>query len=341
MKLTNCSIRPSHHRSWWWPMPSSLPLFMSLLLLMVTTQATNASPTILPLQSSAAPLLATNLAFGRRRNSNKTKVLATTTNKQSSSLKEAEEIIPKESVLGFANLDLTGIIVLALGTGMSYKLWDHIPKRHFAFAIVYPLYLGTINRIRFQRNRATREQAVRDPRRVMAVRSLLFQDKGIWFVIYVHVFAVIGLLLPLILCLAGPSFIAAPAASHTMLLFAQVLMEMISSGPFMHAQAKLMVPIGFNTYRMATLWTWVTRSWEIGQRTLQQQQSSSSPIAWSTKVWVSFAVLMGVVNLVVWSYNLFIFLFLRVVPQYWDAVTFPTNTVRWRGQLVPVAAMDQ
>lgn len=324
----------SHHRLWRWG--------LSWLLWVVVASGPSTQVMAAPIHSIGLPLrssssamsllLTSHITLGGRRknnnnNNNKPAKLTTTKTKQ-------VQVEKRSSPLGFGSLDRTGCIVLALAVAMSYKHWDHIPHQHFAFAVAYPLYLGLVNRLRFQRNLSAREQVARGDSRVMAVRSLLFQGKGIWFIIYVHVFAVIGMLLPLILCLAGPNAIAAPAASHTMLIFAQVLTEGLSVSPFMHAQPKLMVPIGFNIYRMATLWSWVKGSWEIAQRTLQQQ---SSPIGLGTKMWVAFAFVLGVTNLVAWSYNLFVFLSLRVVPQYWDTTTFPTAEVRWKGQLFPVA----
>lgn len=239
---------------------------------------------------------------------------------------------PLLHALGFNRLDKTGCVVLALAISMSYKHWDHIPLHDRIFSIAYPLYLGLINRFRFQRNRPARDQAAA-AKSDLLVRPLLFQEKGAWFVIYIQFFAMIGMLLPLILCLAGPTVMAAPAASHTMLLFAQVLTEAMTTNPWMHTQTRIMVPIGFNTYRMATLRSWVKRSWEIGQRNLQQQHHT---LSLGTQIWAVVGFSLAVINFVAWSYNLFIFLCLRVAPQYWDTDTFPTVNVQWKGQMVPV-----
>lgn len=231
--------------------------------------------------------------------------------------------------MGFNHLEKTGCVVLALAIAMSYKLWDHIPVQDRSFAIVYPLYLGIINRIRFQRNHPARAAAMSE----LKSKPLLFQGKGDWFITYINVFAIIGMLLPLVLCLTGPTIMAAPAASHTMLLFAQVLTEAMTANPWMHEQPRVMVPIGFNAYRMLSLWSWVKRSWDIGQRSLRREHHL---LSLSTQMWAVFGFSLSVINFVAWSYNLFVFLLLRVVPQYWDTNTFPTADVKWKGQLVPV-----
>ena len=232
--------------------------------------------------------------------------------------------------LGFDPLGKSGCFVLALAIAISYKFLAHIPLQDRAFAFVFPLYLGIINRVRFQRNEPARRAAKSD----LIVRSLLFHGKGAWFIVYVNFFAIIGMLLPLVLCLFGPTVMAAPAASHTMLLFAQVLTEAVTANPKMHEQPRVMVPIGFNAYRMLSLWRWVKLSWEIGQRSFRQQHHPL--LSLSTQVWALVGFSLAVINFVAWSYNLFVFLLLRVVPQYWDKSTFPTADVKWRGQLIPV-----
>ena len=55
------------------------------------------------------------------------------------------------------------------------------------------------------------------------------------------------------------------------------------------------------------------------------------PLAWA---WGALALAVG--NLLLWSYNLFVFLLLRVVPQYLDPAEFPTPTKRWQWELLPL-----
>ena len=314
----------------------------------ISASNTNVVPSKLAIPSSSALsiLLTSHISLPGRRRSNQrpTQLKAATINTnriKSLNNKEQEYQRSKNSwvrrwsllhALGFNSLDKIGCVVLVLAIGVSYKHWNHLPLQDCIFAIVYPLYLGIINRCRFQRNQPARDQAVA-ARSELRVRPLLFQEKGAWFIIYVQFFAMIGLLLPSILCLAGPTVVAAPVASHTMLLFAQVLTEAMTTNPWMHTQPRVMVPIGFNTYRMVTLWIWVRRSWEIGQRSFQQQHHA---LSLGTQIWVVVGFSLAVINFVGWSYNLFIFLCLRVVPQYWDTDTFPTTDVQWKGQLVPV-----
>ena len=44
---------------------------------------------------------------------------------------------------------------------------------------------------------------------------------------------------------------------------------------------------------------------------------------------------LALANLLMWGYNLFVFLLWRALPQYLDRREFPTPATRWRGSLLP------
>jgi len=339
-QMKSFSSKWASHRLWlYWPLKLS---FCAILVLCHKQNQAVAKlalagfiPPVVPLTTSGilSSWISRNTAGMNNTNGKQQQVTLSQTQQQQEQGPSKRIKLNIFHALGYDNLGVFGCIILATAAGISYMHFENIPNHHFLFAGLYPLYLGLINRFRFQRNLCARKMATRDSR-VLAAPSMLFQGRGIWFNIYVNVFAVLGLLLPSIVCLAAPRDIAASAASHTMLLFSQVIVEIISTGPFMHSQPKLMVPIGFNAFRMATLWSWVTRSWDIAQQTLN---SNNLPVRASMKVWVATAFLLGLVNLVIWTYNLFIFLLLRAVPQYWNTTIFPTNEIQWKIQLFPVA----
>jgi hypothetical protein len=57
-------------------------------------------------------------------------------------------------------------------------------------------------------------------------------------------------------------------------------------------------------------------------------------------IWEVLGLSLALVNLGVWTYNLFIFLLLRTVPQYLDKTEFPAAAVVWKSQLFPVLSKD-
>jgi hypothetical protein len=96
-----------------------------------------------------------------------------------------------------------------------------------------------------------------------------------------------------VLCILGP---------HLYLTAMQVLCESLSSssvtGDRTALLPRLLVPIGFNSYRM-----WVLVRW------------CAAAVAAGLGPW---HVGLAVLNLGFWAYNLFVFLLLKVVPHYLD-----------------------
>eukprot|EP00878_Enallax_costatus_P028035 GHUV01030236.1.p2 GENE.GHUV01030236.1~~GHUV01030236.1.p2 ORF type:complete len:142 (-),score=27.49 GHUV01030236.1:1117-1542(-) len=83
---------------------------------------------------------------------------------------------------------------------------------------------------------------------------------------------------------------------HLYLIAAQVVCEFFSNNKHVARLPLMLVPIGFNTYRMWTL------------------------IAWCKAVVAadmgSFHVCLAFGNLLFWAFNLFVFLLLKMVPLY-------------------------
>ena len=75
-----------------------------------------------------------------------------------------------------------------------------------------------------------------------------------------------------------------------------------------HDVLRILVPIGFNAYRLKPLCRWVYLA---------------SMISPDSGPWYVAALFLSVINLVLWSYNLFIFLLLRVLPIYFDKIKTP------------------
>ena len=142
------------------------------------------------------------------------------------------------------------------------------------------------------------------------------------FKIYMGAFQVIALLLPLVLILAGPVDAAASAVPAVVTLLWQALGE--QSTFTSHDVLQVLIPVGFNAYRMFPVMEWVRTSHDLFV-------GSSAPV---TNHKNTFNVALACVNLVFWTYNLFVFLLLRVLPVYFDRIETPTVEMAYT--LVPL-----
>ena len=70
-----------------------------------------------------------------------------------------------------------------------------------------------------------------------------------------------------------------------------------------------MVPIGFNAYRLQALSVWAL--------------AASNDYLQSSGAWQIFGSALALLNLLLWTYNLFGFLLLRVLPVYFDKQDTP------------------
>ena len=209
------------------------------------------------------------------------------------------------------------------GSALCLSPSQALPRSDIAFAIAFPLYLACMNRFRFQRNILGKEKEQ---------VPLLRDGRGPWFQIYLSFFGIIGLVLPLILLLV-PGDAGNAAVPHFFLVLSQVGMETVTQqNPNFHTLPRLLTPIGFNAFRLRTLWIWIRMAGATYNRT-----TTGTPIM---QYWAGFAWCLAVVNLVAWIYNLFIFLLLRCVPQYLNLDEFPVPEVTWKGQLIPLADHD-
>lgn len=192
-----------------------------------------------------------------------------------------------------------------------------VPLADRVFSVAYPAYLYAANRLRFDRNAPAADRKQVPPLR---------EGRGPWFGRYVVSFAMAGLLIPLVLQVVAPEAVSGPAAPHLYLTLCQCFMEALISGPGFYALIQLLVPIGFNAYRMGSLWTWLSKAW-LGFVTARKG---------GTAVWETVGMVLAAANMVMWTYNLFVFLLLRTVPQYLDRGEFPHAHVMWKWQVIPV-----
>jgi hypothetical protein len=193
-----------------------------------------------------------------------------------------------------------------------------IPAHDIVFSIAWPAYLAAANIVRFRSNTSHKQQAP----------GPLYP--AAWVKMYAGAAAILALLLPGLICVhaaMNAKFASSSSSSrvsgcddnniigcvsnsqvliilgpHLYLTAMQVLCEFLSSSSVTGNRTallpRLLVPIGFNTYRM-----WVFMRWCV------------AAVAAGLGPW---QVGLAFLNLGFWAYNLFVFLLLRVVPYYLD-----------------------
>jgi len=128
-------------------------------------------------------------------------------------------------------------------------------------------------------------------------------DDG-WFKKYVGLAAVIGLLLPLLTIFYGPSEVAVLAAPHLFVLWCQIIGEsIVMFNPNVHRFVCLLVPVGFSVYRMNLL-----VEWYLGSVPLMNADYASAGSVWE--------LVLSSINLIFWTYNLFVALLLKITPEF-------------------------
>ena len=191
--------------------------------------------------------------------------------------------------------------------GIVLKI-ERIPWSDRAFCVCFPLYLWAANTLRFGNNRLAIQA-----NKIQAELQLESQQEKAqgFFVAYVASFALLGIVGPF--ALLGYIWwtpedyqtnnelrqVATMAAPHLTILLVQIVMEHTSRMLRMHAYIQCLNPIGFNVYREFTLATWVSSAWD-----LWHTQHPDSPVAQA-------GLALAVLNAVLWTYNCFIFLFMR------------------------------
>ena len=209
--------------------------------------------------------------------------------------------------------------------------WESIPIGDLTFCVLFPIYLFLANHFRFDQNRLAHETN-------QAHRGLQFEYDGVnsdktesFIARYIGAFALAGVVGPLALSgyiyrtqTDSSSFLVVTAMSpHLVLLLVQIVMEHTGKLLQWHAYVQCLNPIGFSIYREFALFAWLTMAWEHWREN-------------PDKVETRLGLLLAAVNTVMWTYNCFIFLLLRMMPIYLDDTKYPTPRVTWYGQLVPV-----
>ena len=232
------------------------------------------------------------------------------------------------NILGLAPKANTGmLLLLSILVARTRKL----PLLDLVFAFAFPAYLMLANALRFDANKET-VAAAGDEEETKKFKPLLREGgRGKWYKRYVLSFAVVGMFLPLPFVFFAPPAIALAAAPHLFLVAVQSMVEGLTTHAGFAPLLRLAVPIGFNAYRLGTLYAWSAAALSTAR--------ASSGALFSACAWPALA--LALVNGAMWTYNLFVFLLLRVTPQYFDAKEFPLPATEWKWSLLPVIEREE
>ena len=211
---------------------------------------------------------------------------------------------------------LSIFLILTVAVGARFP----VPRSDVLFAICFSLYLFFMNHVRFENN-------------IIAIRKGLLHTslgrgkflKTPGFRVYMKIFAILGVFIPLIIMVSAPLNVTQSAAPHLFLLLAQISMEQITNRPWFHDLPRILVPIGFSIWREGALYTWTWMAYE--------QFYYRDP-------WSVFNLCLSCVNSVIWSYNLFFFLMMRMTPCYLHPEESPYPDVKWICYVWPVIQRD-
>jgi len=131
-----------------------------------------------------------------------------------------------------------------------------------------------------------------------------------WFKKYIGIAAMVGLVAPLITILCAPRQVAVLAAPHLFVLWCQIIGEsIVMFNPNVHRFITLLVPIGFSVYRLNLLAEWFLGSVSLFTLSRANYFSVGDIFIW-------WSVILSSLNLVFWTYNLFVALLLKITPEF-------------------------
>mmetsp|Transcript_2855 Transcript_2855/g.6227 ORF Transcript_2855/g.6227 Transcript_2855/m.6227 type:complete len:265 (+) Transcript_2855:147-941(+) len=197
---------------------------------------------------------------------------------------------------------------VAVAILIAHRYHPILPLRDILFCALYPTYLLLANRYRFASNLLVRQRPTDHQYNVSVLISNFFseQDES-WFKNYMVVATTLGAILPLVAIFHAPAEVAALAAPPLFVLYCQIIGEsIVFLNPFVHRFIALLVPVGFQVYRMNLLVEWFIHSVSLYEGSVEGQ----------IPVWYKMGLALSGLNLLFWSYNVFVVLLLRVFPEY-------------------------
>jgi len=210
------------------------------------------------------------------------------------------------------------LLMTILGYLLYSRYGNAVTKADLAFSVGYLAYIYVANVVTFNSNKLQMSQLEKNniPFEPMGKHSL---GRGQFiiessFMIYFGVSKVISFLIPLILIFAGPSDIAVMLTPSLINVIAQAVGEQ-STFSF-HDVLRVLIPMGYQSHRLfGPGKSWALDSWSLW---LHKQAAGEFSASNSCYYMYTFNLLLAWINLAFTAWNLFGFLFLRVLPLYFD-----------------------
>jgi hypothetical protein len=218
-----------------------------------------------------------------------------------------------------------------------------IPTRHLLFCILYPTYLIFANRFRFGNNIAIRQRSNHHPSNLSVVMSKIYSESDTtWFKYYMTSYTMVGVLLPLLTVSLAPTEVADAAISHLLVLWTQIICETVAMhNPYVHRYIAFLIPMGFSVYRQSLLLDWFVASLASYSKSLAFESLASyygSASGITSSQWYIFGIILSSVNLIMWTVNLFVFIFLRWAPEFLADEKCESPEIEWQ-MMVPQQQM--
>jgi hypothetical protein len=212
---------------------------------------------------------------------------------------QAEHRQAKHGIFGSFSLVQLHVITLVLVLTSS----GLVPLDDIAFAIFTSVYMFVMNRLVFK------PVTKGSPPNVMAGNSIAQK--------YAILTAGIGLVLPAGYILGafvhGDQKALRAASPHLFLLSCQILSENIAfSHDGISLPIRALVPLFYNTRRLFTLMQWVKVDMNKG---LESVGMHGAGVPMTAAQWIMFGRYLAMVNMGVWTFNLFFFLIPVFLPR--------------------------
>lgn len=210
-------------------------------------------------------------------------------------------------------------IPIQIGMGALLVYLFDVPAQDIGFSVGFPLYMLAANHFCFDSNGTLRQK---DPQFSFLERPLLPYAAESWFPYYMGFFALVGLAAPLATIYEGPQEVAVLAAPHLFVLWAQIIVETATMpSAYVHNYIKVMGPVAFCLYRIPML-----LQWSSAAREMLAAADADAPLLWYQ--WSAFLATLG---LIVWTYNTFYMLLLKLVPSVLDPERCPSPEAEPKG----------
>lgn len=213
------------------------------------------------------------------------------------------------------------VMILVLALLLLLTSSRSIPLGDILFSVSYPSYLYLVHKYRF-------DDSWRGRFALKKCKPTWFEQAGEpWFRNWMRVCVGIGVILPGITQLFAPVTIAEAAAPHMYLLLCQIFMEIVTERCIIfHPLPQFLVPVGFSVYRMLSLKTWMVSAWHRAF-SVPCPAGICYNLQGTVVTWETADLALAQLNVLLWSYNLFIFMLLRVLPQTFDKTKYPDTSV--------------